>query len=171
MAYLIAAEIADAAFVYELDASRLTPARLEQIERHQPQRGLWGTGGRVYIVNEAHGLKSTTVRQLLVMLERLPPHVAWIFTSTKEISYAKQKSLFGRKEDDKPLLSWCSQLTLQRRGLNALFAVRAQEIARKEHLDGKPMAAYGKLLNDRRQNLRDVLEVIGTGAMLKNGRA
>jgi hypothetical protein len=44
-------------------------------------RGMSEKGGRAVIINEAHGLRKDVIRQLLVTLERIPPHVVWVFTS------------------------------------------------------------------------------------------
>jgi replication-associated recombination protein RarA len=71
IARLIAAEVADIDWIEEIDATDLSPARLKDIERSMQIRG-FGKGGRAYIVNEAHSLAKHTIRQLLVMLERLP---------------------------------------------------------------------------------------------------
>src|SRR5262245_22059602 len=81
IARLLAAEIADEFHVEELDSSDLTPARLRDIEQAMQLRG-WGKGGKAFIVNEAHGLRKDAIRQLLVLLERLPGHAAFIFTTT-----------------------------------------------------------------------------------------
>ena len=75
--------------------------------------GLGDKPGRAFIVNEAHGLRKDTIRQLLVLLERLPNHVVMIFTTTNE----GQESLFDDYSDANPLLSRCARLDLARRGV------------------------------------------------------
>ena len=104
IARLIAAEVASDVCTQELDATDLTPARLREIEKSMSQYGGWGKTGRAYIVNEAHGLRKDTIRQLLVLLERLPRHVVVIFTTTND----GQESLFDDHEDAHPLLSRCT---------------------------------------------------------------
>ncbi len=160
LAGIIAAQIADRFYVEELDATALTPARLRDVEQTMGLYG-GGLGGRAYIVNEAHGLKSSTIRQLLVLLERLPGHVCLIFTTTRD----GQDSLFDDEADAHPLLSRCIELALTTQGLAKPFAARAREIAQAEGLDGQPPAAYVRLCAKHHNNFRSVLQSIEAGEM------
>jgi len=162
IARLIAASMADPFNVVEIDASECTPAYLRRIEDDMQCLALGIRPGRVYLINEAHGLRSDSIRQLLVLLERLPVHVAVIFTTTSD----GQEALFDDQIDAHPLLSRCVVLPLARRDICQPLAMRAQEIAQKEGLDGKPLGDYIKLLQKHKNNLRAALQEIETGAMM-----
>lgn len=162
VAHLIAADLADPECIEELDAGQLTPADVTELERSAAVRG-WGKGGRVWIINEAHGLAKRTVRQLLVTLERLPAHVAVIFTTTNE----GQAALFEGTEDANPLVSRCLPVALARRDLSEAFATRARAIAQAEGLDGgKTPAQWRRLVQDHGNNMRAVLQAVDAGEML-----
>ncbi|MEE8607857.1 MAG: AAA family ATPase [Nitrospiraceae bacterium] len=158
LARLIAAEVADGFYVAELDATDLTPAKLREVESTMGLCG-GGRGGRAWIVNEAHGLRRDTLRQLLVLLERLPSHVAVIFTTTKD----GQESLFEDEADAHPLLSRCVVVSLTSQGLALRFAHRAREIAQLEGLDGQPPAAYLARIKHHKNNLRALLQDVDKG--------
>lgn len=161
IAHLLADEIADPIFIQEIDATDLTPAALRDIERSW-WYSAWGKGGKAYIVNEAHGLRSDTVRQWLVLLERISRHTVVIFTTT----CAGQDMLFGNTDDAGPLLSRCLRIDMAQRGLAEAFAARVQEIATKEGLNGRPIADYIRLAKDCRNNMRAMLQAVEAGKML-----
>jgi DNA polymerase III gamma/tau subunit len=82
IASIIASEVADDFCIDEMDAQSLRAESVSRVEKAVRNRAIGVKGGHAVIVNEAHGLSAGTVRQLLV--ERIPAHVVWIFTTTNE---------------------------------------------------------------------------------------
>lgn len=172
LAKLIAAEGASDLATDELDAGSLTPARLRELERGYAMRPLPidGKPGWALIVNECHKLRRDTVTALLDVLERLPDHVSWVFTTTK----LGQASFFADDEtgDTAPLVSRCQAITLDDgpESRQAL-ARRAKAVAMAAGCDGLPDATYLAALDGCRGNLRALLQRVESGQLAREARA
>lgn len=128
LARILAASFADGLDVREYDAGdELTAADLADVEATMHYRGLGPRGNRVFLVNEAHGLRAPIVRRLLGLLERLPEHVLVLFTTTGD----GQAQLFDGV-DGRPLVDRCKRIPLTNQGLNPLIAARLVEVGRLE---------------------------------------
>lgn len=161
---IIASTMADDLYVCEFDsADDVTNDVLRDIEHFMHYFG-GVRGGRAYIINEAHGLKSWVVRKLLGLLERVPSHVVFVFTTTAQ----GQKRLFDNQIDASPLLSRCIEVTLTSEGLTDRFAKRCRTIAQAEGLDGQPLGRYIELARSCQNNLRRMIQAVESGKMLRS---
>jgi len=163
LARIIGQQLASEYAIQEYDsADSLSMAALDEIDRTMHLFGWGDKSGRAFIVNEAHGLRAPIIRRLLGMLERIPSHVVWVFTTTKEAM-----TLFEDDQlDASPLLSRCAQVTLTNQGLSKVFAEHVQAIAQAEGLDGRPLSAYLQLARDCRNNCRMMLQSVESGTMI-----
>lgn len=114
---------------------------------------------RVVIIDEAQAMTAKAIQAWLTLLDPLPRHVIVIFTTTEDSA-----DLFGQFEG--PFRSRCKTVAFTNQGLAPLFAARARQIAQAEGLDGQPEAAYVKLVQRCKNNMRAVLQAIEAGDML-----
>jgi DNA polymerase III gamma/tau subunit len=162
IARILAAEAADDFNIQEIDAAEATVNNLKDLEHDLRMFGFGSKSGKAVIINESHGLRKDSIRHLLVMLERIPAHVIFIFTTTCE----GQQALFDDYDDANPLLSRCIRIDLARRDLAKPFAAKVQEIATKEGLNGQPIEAYVKLAQRCKNNMRAMFQAVEAGEML-----
>lgn len=163
LAYIIAQEGADPFYIEELDAQLLTPARLKDVEDESRYTAMSAKRGKAYIVNEAHGLRKDTIRLLLVMLERLPSHVVFCFTTTT----TGQQFLFSDDGDAAPLISRCTHVKLENgEETRKAMASRAEKIAKAEGIDGVATSYYLESVDQCRGNLRMLLSRIESGSFV-----
>ncbi len=161
---LIALDIADYPMgIIEVDAQQLDLPMLNSWYKASWTYAMSaGKTGRAYIVNEAHQLRDVIIARLLTILENLPPHTLYCFTTTRE----GQDKLFECQIDASPLLSRCIKLSLARRGLAEPFARKLVEVATAENLDGKGYPAALELIRQCGNNLREAYEELEKGALI-----
>lgn len=141
-------------------ADELTAAEVSDIDRayHLAQRGLFASPTAI-IVNEAHGLNSKQVRQLLGLLEPIPASFVWVFTTT----WAGQNWLEDAQIDASALLSRCvgqEPIRLTNQGLAEAFAKSFRERAVREGVDGMPPEWYLKAAKESKNNGRGLWQKI-----------
>lgn len=144
--------------IVELDGDKCNVEAVREAAELMHYSTLTG-GWRALIVNEAQAMTPRAVQAWLSALDRLPPRVLVIFTTTSDA-----EDLFG--EFAGPFMSRCKQVAFTNQGLADAFAERAREIAQAEGLDGQPLAAYKKLVQQCRNNFRAVLQRIEAGELL-----
>jgi len=165
LAKIIARMGADEFFIEEFGKpALLMEAAVQKGIESAMQLSAWGKGGRAFIINEAHGLSKPSIHFLLDVLERIPKHVVFIFTTTADGSQLFQ-DLQG---DAQPLLSRCIEIELDSGAPQQwAFAQFCKKIARKEGLDGAPLQAYMDLARDCQCNCRRMLQRIEANEMKK----
>jgi DNA polymerase-3 subunit gamma/tau len=167
LARIIAREGAADFFISEYDsADAIGIEEMADIDRQIHLFGGFAGGkkGRAVIINEAHGLRRPVIRLMLGLLERIPKHVVFIFTTTQ----AGQKGLFDAQIDAAPLLSRCTYIQLENTEIQrAAFAEYCKMVAFCESLDGKPRADYLALADRCENNMRAMLSAIEAGEMKK----
>lgn len=156
LANIIASDLSDEWGTIEVDASGVSGAKVTELERSLAVPGLFKRG-RVAVVNEAHGLRRDGIRQLLITLERIPEHVAWVFTTTTD----GNSYLFDECDDAAPLVSRCLKLDLARQGLCKPFTEHVVRIAAQESIEVSPKRVES-LMKECRNNLRMVLSALET---------
>lgn len=161
IARLLAGEVADELNTEEIDSKLLTASRLAEIERASACLRIGEKPGAAHIVNEAHGLSKSVILQLLTTLERIPTHVVWVFTTTKD----GQAKLFDEQVDAHPLLSRCHVLPLSA-DVHDAFARRVYDIAQREGLCDQPMEAAIRLVGECRGNMRAALQQVEAGRLM-----
>ena len=158
LAWIIANQVAHDFDITELDGDKCSVQAVRDIEQNIGIRSMFNSW-RVWIVNEAHAMSARAVQAWLTLLERLPAQRLIIFTTTESLS----NDLFGNYAE--PFARRCKVFPFTNQGLAQDFAARAQQIAIAENLDGKPLTAYVRLVQECHNNLGAVLQRIEQGDM------
>ena len=164
IAEIIASEVADEMNILRLRVAEITPAMLRTLEYNMRMVAMGKKKGKAIIINEAHGLRKDAIRAFKDVLENLPDNVVILFTTTRQ----EEGNLFddGNTEDAGPFRDRCTVVNLTNQGLAKPFAVRAQEIAIAEGLDGKPIGSFVMLLKNCKNSMRGALSRIDDGIMV-----
>jgi len=166
LARIVASMGADDFFVSMYPSSRkLTPGTMDEIESLMHQYTFSaGKTGRAFIIDECHGMRKDVVERFLGILEHIPNHCCFIFTSTNDV----EAKLFetGDTTDTSAFVSRCHEIRLTNQGLTRIFAEHCQKVAQAEGLDGKPLSAYEQLARDCHNNCRMMLGEIAGGRMV-----
>lgn len=157
--YLLAGEVCEPDNFIELDATDVTPARLDELEKSLRYKCLGSKSGRAVIINEIHGLRKDSIRKLLVILERIPSHVVWIFTMTDT-----GRDELAKNIDSQPLLSRCISFELEPD--ITFFAAYAKMLAEREGLGGADLLSYEQHLQENRGNMRKILCDVESGQFI-----
>ena len=158
LAWILARQFADPFDIMELDGEACSVDAVrkgDDLMRFSTLSGRF----RAWIVNEAQAMTGRAVQAWLTVLDRLPPRVLVIFTTTEDSA-----DLFGQY--DGPFRSRCKTVAFTNQGLAQPFAERARSIAQSQGLDGQPIDSYLRLVQRCRNNMRALLQEIESGAML-----
>jgi DNA polymerase III delta prime subunit len=145
-----------------LDGDKCSVEAVRDLERSLSMGSLDSSEGwRVVIVDEAHNMTPRAIQAWLTLLERIPARRLIVFTSTR-----LGDDLFGDSEFFKPFSGRVKTFKLTNQGLCEPFARLVAGIARREHLDGKPIEAYLKLAKECGNSCRAMLQAVEERAML-----
>lgn len=158
LAWIMAKSKCQGLFIQELDGDKCNVQAVRELEQ---TLGLVAPNSwRAVIVNECHAMSRSAVQAWLTLLERLPRHTLVIFTTTENI----QADLFGNFSS--PFASRCKVFSFTNQGLAQAMAKRAKEIATLENLDGLPIQRYIRLVQESKNNMRQVLQRIDACEMI-----
>lgn len=160
LARIIAEHVADKWFTRQMVGAELNTAALDDLERESHMYA-GGKGGRAFIIDEAHGMRAAVQQRLDQMLEPVPGHVVWIFTTT----WDGQETLMDGI-DGGPLLSRCIPIRLTNQGLAKAFAEAFKPLAVAEGLDGLPIDRWVKAAQSVGNNGRALWQLVESGAMI-----
>ncbi len=98
-----------------------------------------------------------------MVLERVPQHVTWVFTTTA----LGQQALFD-DIDAHPLMSRCVKFELSIEDCATEIIERVRQIADAEGLGGASAKEFSRLAKECRFNMRDMLTHVEAGEMIRS---
>lgn len=158
LAKILAESFAHPLAIEELTARSLSVSALEDLERSSAMGTVFNPSGRAFIVNEYHGLRAPVIEAFHDVLERVPRHSCWLFTTTNDGA----ARLFDDSIEEGPFRSRCLPIALARQGLAKPFAAYLEQ-----HDPAGPRTPkyYTNLIQDCHNNLRLALQRLEADAM------
>lgn len=161
LARIVASSMADDFNVVEFDSGDDIDAEAMDLIDDATRYCGMGRPGRAIIINEAHRLNARQIARFLGLLERIPEHVVFIFTTTKD----GEEKLFDDQIDASPLLGRCIQIRTTGQGFAKPMAERLAAIARAEGWKEKPLAWFVGVMQDSKNSARMALSTLEGGAL------
>lgn len=156
LAALLAQGIAEPWNIFSVSARNFRMDDLREAERFMQQFGMGQKTGKVWIIEECHYLSTDVLGCLLVLLEHLPSHVAFIFTmpaTAKELTFGS-----GGLFDAKAFLSRCLKIELSRRDLCEPMADAFMATLEANGMNGVNRTWAVRTLKDNGNNFRALWE-------------
>lgn len=174
IARIIADVGADAQYCWRIVSARqLTPKGIDDLVEWLAMSSLpiRGKSGKAVFVNEYHGLRQDTIEAFQDVLEAIPPHACWLFTTTTQA----QRSFFDNDDtgDKFAFLSRSHKIELEdtpeSRHARSQYAKR---VAVESGIDGLPDSVYLTALNSEacRGSLRELLQMVESGQLATAAR-
>jgi replication-associated recombination protein RarA len=156
LAHLIAEVGTDRWSITDMDASELTAARLAELRQEVHFFGFGGKPGRAWIINEAHAFRrGDALLQLCVLLDQLPPHTCFVFTTTA----VGEAMLLEDCADAGPLMSRCHVVRIGAPDEGACVRY-LERVARLEGLPKRPRSDYVRLVRGCAGDVRAMLNAL-----------
>jgi len=163
LALILARSIAADSDIVEFASGRLlTVADLREWSETSAYRGWGEKGGRVLIVNEIHHTRADVFDAMIGLLEPIPPHVAYIFTTTK----AGDEKLFEDSIEEIPFRRRAACVSLTNQGVQRPAAEYVRTVAQAHGLDGQPIERYERLAKDCKGSIGLMLSRVDAGEMI-----
>ena len=159
IASLLANELAVDWCIETVDAGEITAGVMDTFIRGSHLCGMGSEKpGRVYIIEEAHGLRADIMRRMLTWLQALPHVSTVIFTTTVD----GQAALFDSKMDASPLVSRCWPVRLSTQGMAEPVAAFLRERFASIGMNGKPIGWFVRKMQDAKNNVRQAIHDIAS---------
>ena len=151
LANILAASVADERDIHEISGADCTLECVQEIA-YTASLSTWGTGWKVFIVNEANAMSSKAVQAWKTLLEPLKARRLFIFTSARAID-----TLFETGAENKQLASRCKVIRLVADVHHAALCL--ERVAKAEGWD-VPYSTCQSLAASAEGNFRAALQML-----------